>query len=132
VPLIWRPFSAAADVFIRTYYANGWAGLAVAVIQLALGAAAMYLLNFRLKEGWRIHHPIFFIPASVILGTVAAIPIWLVTLAAIQTVGAVLWLAGLAAQFTASLFSLLWLGMKAAEHLGEEVIVKRLSKMLGL
>lgn len=137
LPMFYRPFTAVVDVLVRTYFSNGWVGLLVGLVQCALGGGMIYLINFRLGEAHRLRKVdmgslLFLVPLAVLLGTVAILPTWLVTVALVKAFGESVELIAVAAQSTMSLFSVLWLSVKAAEHLGEEVIMKRLSKLLGI
>ena len=129
-PMFWRPVTAIIDVFTRLYFSHGVIGFLVAVVQLVIGGGLMYLLIKKTQQQW-LQHPIVFLPGALVLGSLAAIPIWLFTLLVFNTIGTYLWLAGGMAELVSSFFALSWVALKVFEFLGHEAIVKRLTKLFG-
>jgi hypothetical protein len=131
VPLPLRPLTAIFDLLLHALVDQGLVGFLVAAAQIVMGILATWAVIRR----WHIKLNSFYlavlgVPAGVlVLGSVAALPLYLLAWAGVFVVKGFSALA-LGLQAGCTIACLKWLFEKAVEEVSHEVVVKQLKKLI--
>ncbi|MEO8461104.1 MAG: hypothetical protein ABI451_11295, partial [Dokdonella sp.] len=131
VPLPFRPLTAFFDLLVHAFFDQGIIGFLVAALQVIIGALlTRYAIRFfRIKVDTLVACVIGVPFAILALGSVAAIPLWLLALAGMTALKA-LPAAGLGVQAGGTAWFVSWVGSKTAEVVGQDAIMKQVERVV--
>lgn len=131
VPIFLRPLTAFFDLVFHLLADNGVIGALVALVQIVLGVLVTLFIGRREKIGFESWAgKLVGIPIAVmVLGSIAALPLWLVSLLGVMILKAVP-LAAVGAQTGATAYMVSWVGGKMAEEVGHEVVMKQVERIV--
>lgn len=131
VPSWLRPLTAFFDLLLHALLDQGVIGFFVVVAQLFIGvlltrfAIGFFNLPMRTFVSYSLGVPI----AVLVLGSIAAIPLWLLALAG-MTVLKALPAAGIGAQAGGTAWLISWVGGKTAEVVAQDAIMKQVERVV--
>jgi hypothetical protein len=131
VPILFRPLTAFFDLLLHALIDQGVIGFLVAAAQIMIGALLTRLAIRRsVVEVGSFASYVIGIPLGImLLGSVAAMPLWLVALIGVTGLKALPG-AALGAQAGATGYFAKWIGGKTVEEVGHHVIMKQAERVV--
>ncbi|MEP6483695.1 MAG: hypothetical protein ABJB01_04545 [Rudaea sp.] len=132
VPLPFRFITALFDILLHALVDQGLVGFLVALTQIVLGA---FMTAWAIKSSWlklnSFYAYVLGFPLAVLaLGSLAAIPLWLVALVGLMALKASP-LGALGAQLSATGWCVRFVFQKTVEEFGHAAIMKQLKRLAG-
>jgi len=131
VPFPLRPVTAFFDLLLHAIVDQGIVGFLVAAAQVAIGVLftrfAIRLFNIKVDT---FYSYVLGLPLGIlVLGSLAAIPLWLLALGGITALKAFP-AGGLGAQAGGTAYLASWIGRKAVEEVGHEAVMKQVERVV--
>lgn len=131
VPSVLRPITAFFDLLLHALFDQGVIGFLVAAAQIGIGVlATRFAIRHSFMEVGPLYTYVLGIPAAIlVLGSVAAVPLWLLAFVGV-TVFKALPAAGLGAQAGGTAYFVSLIGGKTLEDVGHEAIMKQVKRVV--
>jgi hypothetical protein len=121
-----RPLTALVDVLLHLFFGLGVIGFLVSVGQVALGAGLMLILSKGTAKGLYFYAIVLPVGA-VLLGSAAAIPIWLIALLGLLFFNSAI---TVGVQSGSTAFALMWVRDRALEAAAHETVSKGVAQVV--